>query len=182
MANKVQYNIKNVHYAVATTTGGYGTPVEIPGAVSLSVDPRGDESIFYADGIEYWKTNVNNGYEGTLEIAILTDDFRKDVLGDVESTGGVLVEKSGGESKKFALGFQIDGNEKSTLFWFYNCTAARPSTEANTTEATITPQTDSLEWSCSPDASGNVRAKTTSAATTGVVTGWFTSVYTPANG
>ena len=181
MANKIRYNIKNVHYAVATTSG-YGTPTAIPGAVSLSVDPKGDESIFYADGLEYWKNYFNNGYEGSLDIAILPDGFRKDVLGDTEDANHVLLEKTGVESKKFALGFQIDGNEKSTLFWFYNCTASRPSTEANTTEDNIAPDTDTLSWSCAPDASGKVRVKTTEAATTGTISGWFTSVYQPSNG
>ena len=177
MANKVKFNIKNVHYAKATTTGGYSTPVAIPGAVSLSVDPKGEENIFYADGIEYWKSQANNGYEGSLEIALIPDAFRTDILGEVMDANGVLTEIDGVEPSKFALGFQIDGNEKSTLFWFYNCTATRPSTEANTTEESKTPDTETLDWSCAPDASGLIRAKSTDTASTSVTTGWFGSVY-----
>ena len=104
------------------------------------------------------------------------------MLGDTEDANHVLLEKTGVDSKKFALGFQIDGNDKSTLFWFYNCTASRPSTEANTTEDSITPDTDTLNWSCAPDSSGKVRVKTTEAATTGTISGWFTAVYQPSNG
>ena len=45
MANKIKYNIKNVHVAVLTEiesngeiSYSYGTPHAIPGAVSLSLD------------------------------------------------------------------------------------------------------------------------------------------------
>ena len=46
--NKVQFNLKNVHYAVETETindgvasYSYGTPVAVPGAVTLTMAPEG---------------------------------------------------------------------------------------------------------------------------------------------
>ena len=50
--NKVQFNLKNVYYAVMTTTGdtpAWSTPVKVPGAVTLSLDPQVDVTPFYAD-------------------------------------------------------------------------------------------------------------------------------------
>ena len=46
MANKVKYGLKNVHYAVITENNGettYDTPKPIPGAVNLTLSPRGKE-------------------------------------------------------------------------------------------------------------------------------------------
>ena len=54
--NKVKFNLWNVYYApLLTNTASkieYGTPIAIPGAVSLSLDPTGENTPFYADGIE----------------------------------------------------------------------------------------------------------------------------------
>lgn len=53
--NKVKFNICNVHYALITVSEEgevtFGTPVAMPGAVSLSLEPNGEPSNFYADGM-----------------------------------------------------------------------------------------------------------------------------------
>ena len=84
-SNKVKFGLKNCHYAKATlnpTTNAvtFATPVAIPGAVNLSLDPEGDTEPFYADDMVYYTTTANNGYSGDLEIALLPDSFRKDIL------------------------------------------------------------------------------------------------------
>lgn len=59
--DKVKFNICNVHYAPITVaeegTVTFGTPVPMPGAVSISMDPTGEPESFYADGIEYYVIN-----------------------------------------------------------------------------------------------------------------------------
>lgn len=178
MANKIKYGIKNVHYALVTTTG-YGTPKPINGAVSLSLAAEGDRNVFYADNIEYYAVNVNNGYSGDLEIALITDEFREDVLGEVADTNNALIEEANGsEAIKFALGFEVEGDVNATKFWFYNCTASRPQTGGETKEDNITPQTETINITAKPRDDGKVRAKTTDTTTSTVVANWFDAVYT----
>ena len=76
--NRVTFGLKNVHYATFTVTGGtiiYDTPIRIPGAVNLSLEPRGDMSEFYADDMLYYSASNNQGYDGTLEIAEIIEQF-----------------------------------------------------------------------------------------------------------
>lgn len=73
--NKVKFNICNVHYALITVNDDgevtFGTPVAMPGAVSLSLEPNGEPSNFYADGYAYYTISNNMGYEGDLELAMV---------------------------------------------------------------------------------------------------------------
>ena len=82
--NKVKFNIRNVHYAKLTVseTGEvtFAKPVPMPGAVSLSLDPNGEPSVFYADGYAYYTISNNQGYEGDLELALVPESFRTDIL------------------------------------------------------------------------------------------------------
>lgn len=178
--NKVKFNIKNVHFAVKTAEGTYETPVAIPGAVAIALAPVGELSPFYADGIKYYTSSSNGGYEGDLEMALIPDEFRINVLGEIQDTNKVLVENSDAQTTEFALGFDIDGDENTTKFWFYNCTATRPSTESSTNENTKTPSTDTITVSCAPGRDGKVRVKTTADTIESVITEWYKQVYVPA--
>lgn len=181
MANKVKYNLKNVHYAVATT-GGYTTPVAIPGAVNLTLDPQGDDYVFYADGLRYFEYHTNNGYSGTLEMALIPEDFKKDVLGEVV-TGGKVFELDDVQVVNFALGFQIDGDQNDNLYWFYNCSASRPSVAGQTKEESIEVNTETLNISNSPDPRITINSKhptkvRNASTSTTTSTQWFAAVIT----
>jgi len=148
MANKIKYGLKNVYYAIGTpnTSGGmtYSTPVAFPGAVSISLDPQGDNITFYADNVAYWVGNGNNGYSGTLEVARVIDSFKEDVLGDIKDSKNVLVENLNAAIVHFALLFQFEGDEHATKHVMYNCTCARPTTAGQTKGESIEPQTETL--------------------------------------
>ena len=72
----------------------YETPKAIPGAVSISLDAEGDSSPFYADGIVYFRSVSNNGYSGDLEIALIPEWFRTEILQEKLDGKGVLVEST----------------------------------------------------------------------------------------
>lgn len=148
MANKIKYGLKNVYYAVATIAADgsatYETPVAIPGAVSMSLEPQGENTPFYADNIVYWVGAANNGYQGDLEIARIPDSFKTDVLGYVTSGNGLLVENANAGAIHFALMFQFEGDEKATRHVMYNCTATRATAAGTTKGENIEPETESV--------------------------------------
>ena len=146
--NKIKFGIKNCYYAVATisSTGAatYGTPVALPGAVSISLDPQGDTNNFYADNIVYFTSVANNGYEGDLELAKVPDSFLTDCLGYIADGNDVLVEDANAVPVHFALMFQFEGDKNAKRSVLYNCVAARPTVEGSTKEDSIEPQTETI--------------------------------------
>ena len=183
--NKIKYGIKNVYYAVATIaengSATYGTPVALPGAVSLSLDAQGDINIFHADNIAYYTSVANNGYEGDLEIAKIPDAFLKDVLGYVEDKNKVLFEDAGAAVTHFALLFQFEGDVHARRHVLYNCTAARPAVSGSTKEESIEPQTETLSITATtvyhPEYDKDIVKASVTPAEATQYNGWLTSVY-----
>ena len=187
MGNKVKYNLKNVHAAKLTetvtngvTSFSYGTPKAIPGAVSISLDAEGESSPFYADGIVYFRSVTNNGYSGDLEMALVPEWFRTEILQEQLDGKGVLIEKSDNrESVKFALLFEFDGDINCIRHVLYNCTSSRPSIESETKEDTIEPGTEKLSITADPRADGLVKARTGDTTDAATYDGWYSAVYLP---
>lgn len=189
MANKVKYGLKNVHYAIATIAADgsatYGNPVAFPGAVSLSLEPQGENTPFYADNIAYWIGAGNNGYEGDLEIARVIDSFKTDVLGYIKDTKDVLVEDKGAQAVHFALMFQFEGDDKATKHVMYNCTATRPNASGETVGESIEPQTETVTLTATSIYNATldkdiVKAEANGDSDATTYSDWFNAVYIPA--
>ena len=185
--NKIKYNLKNVYAALLTettndgvTTFTYGDPKPIPGALSMSLDAEGESNPFYADGIVYYRSITNNGYSGDLEIALIPEWFRTDVLQEELDNNGVLVEKArNNESVKFALLFEFDGDVNAIRHVLYKCSAARPSIESETKEDTIEPGTEKLTITADPRSDGLVKARTGDTTAQATYDDWYRTVYVP---
>lgn len=181
--NKVKFNICNVHYALLTTDAEgattYAEPVAMPGAVALSLDPNGEPGNFYADGYAYYTISNNMGYDGDLELAMVPESFRTDVLKESLDANKVLVENANVETENFALLFEFDGDVRKIRHVLYNCSAARPKIESKTNEEEIEVQTETLVLKAAPLASGFVKAKTGDDTTDTVYQDWYKSVYMP---
>ena len=182
--NKGKFNIKNVHYAKQIKneeTGAitFDTPVAMPGAVSLSLDPNGEPSVFYADGYAYYTISNNQGYEGDLELAMVPESFRTDILKESLDSNNVLVEDATAKTEAFALLFEFDGDVKQIRHVLYNCTAARPTIESSTTEDEIEVQTETLSITASPLSGGYVKARTSDTTSEAAYNAWYESVYIP---
>lgn len=186
MANKVKYGLKNVHYAIATIgadgTASYATPVAWPGAVNLSMDAQDEKITFRADNTDYYTGYANNGYEGDFESALIPDNFRTGVLGEI-TNGDLKLETAEQSTVHFALLFEFDGDESATRHVMYNCTASRPAVSGSTTGETIEPQTETITISAKsiynePTGKNLVKARCTDTASASY-TGWYTAVKQP---
>lgn len=149
------------------------------GAVSISMDPTGEPESFYADGVEYYVINNNQGYDGDLELAMIPETFRTDILKEEQDTNNVLVENSYSETGSVALLFEFDGDVRKIRHLLYNCSASRPSIESKTNEASKEVQTETLTVKARPLANGYVKAKTGDTTSEATYNNWYKTVYEP---
>lgn len=181
MSDKVKFNIKNVHVAPMEEDGNtpkWGNVIKIPGAVTFALDPQGEITPFYADGIVYYQSQANNGYTGDLEAALFPAEFLKAIFQIQEGEESkVLTENSNKEIKPFAMMFEEDGDVSGTKFVLYNCMATRPKRTFNTNTNTKTPQTQTISITASPLESGNVMAMTQETTPESVRNNWYKGVY-----
>lgn len=194
MANKVHFGLKNCYYATVTeatlggvTTTTYGTPVALPGAVSLTLDANQEHTDFYADDGVYYITQNDARYTGTLELADIPDAFKTAIFGDAADQDGALIEMSANDIKNFALLFETSGDAGGHRAVFYKVSATRPSITGQTKEENVEVQTQTLNITAvaRPD-NDTVNGKTrhlvqASIAESAVAayTGFFNAVYTP---
>lgn len=151
--NKVRYGLSNVHVGTVTMDDGtptFSVPKSYPGAVNMTLDAEGEQSIFYADNIAYYVTNSNNGYTGELEMAYLYDWFETEYLGNKESQEGMIVETSDVPTQMAYIMFQFEGDVNATKYIIYNATFSRPSLEGSTKEDTTEPNTTTIPFTSVP--------------------------------
>lgn len=179
--NKIKYGLKNVHYAVITAINSengsftYAPPVKLPGAVNLVLNPLGDKAEFYADDGLYYTTTPNLGYDGSLEIALVPDSYKKDVLGYKEDANGVLFEDAEALPKNVALLYEFKGDVHSKRCVLYNVSSARPNDENGTKTASVEPKTETFDITASPDSFGMVKGR--ALPENAPYDAWYTKVY-----
>ena len=182
--NKVKYGLKNAHYALLTINEdgsvSFGTPVPIPGSVSLTMDAQGETSTFYADNMAYYVTATNGGYSGSFEVALIPDSFRTSVLGEtLDAEAQVLVENVNNQTSPFALMFEFQGDQKAIRHILYNCTCTRPSVSGSTTTNTSEPTTETMTLTASPLPNGVTKARTTMTTPDIQYAAWYDAVWQP---
>ena len=180
MSNKVKYGLKNVHWASLEMNDrlvpAFGTPAPIPGAVSLSLDANAEAQTFFSGGVAY-EINTNQGYAGSLEIAILPDDFRAYALGEQLDASHVAVERAGTLYRPFALMFEFAADKKHVRHVLYNCTMTHPPITGQTAAEQKEAQTDTGNLKASPLPGGLVKGRTTDTTPAAAYDAWFDGVY-----
>lgn len=185
--NKVTFGLKNTHYVPieeeTEESITYGTPVRIPGMVELTLEPRGEMTEFYADDMLYYTAANNQGYDGTLNVANIPDQFAIECLGEEkDETDEVITEKANKTGKDFALLFEFDGDVKATRHVLYKCSASRPSISSTTKTNTKEPNTNELSFVSSPRMKDlAVKTKTTTNTPDNIYNNWYKKVYEKAD-
>lgn len=146
--NKVEFGLSEIHVGTYTVNGGVvtmGTPYKLPGAVSMSLEPEGDENKFYADDTTYWSNYQDNGFKGTLEMARFTDAFKTQFLGYATLADGGIAAVKGAEKPKVYVCFQGKGDAQKRRCILYNVTLGQIKTEKKTIEDKTEPGTQSID-------------------------------------
>lgn len=180
--NKVRFGIEKVHYAKITEnedgTLTYATPVHEPGAVSLTLPPNGELSEFFADNRAYYSDETNNGYDPELEMAVISDNFKKDILG-FELKNGMLLENANAKMSPFALLFEFSGDKNARRHVLFYCNASRP-TEGSTTKTTSKEvQTSSMTLRARPHPEHGYVKGDSSSLTQAQYDAFFSEVFDP---
>ncbi|MGU8065548.1 major tail protein [Streptococcus suis] len=186
MENKVTYGLKNVHIApitnISTETGvlTYGDVFRFPGAMEITLEPKGESGSVNADDIAYHFMNANEGYEGKWKVAHIIEQFATKILGETkDSETGVLTEKGDAEPTPFAMMFEFSGDKNKTRYVLYYCSASRPATGSKTKSGTSVNEPE-LTFNASPRPLDSViKRSVTSADKKEVYDNWFKKVYEP---
>ena len=175
--NKVLFGLSNVHFALVTIgpdgTATFGEPHKQPGAVNLTLDPNGSVTPFYADNMIYYQAPANQGYTGTLEMALFDDWFHMNVLGDTKDSNGVMVENANANPQPFAILYEVQGDKTAARRVLYYVTVERGSETAATKTTSMIMTVSALPGTM------NVKAYTTEDVDAETFNSWYTQVYTP---
>lgn len=153
--NKVRFGLS--HIAVCEYTEGQGgtvtlgTPMEIPGAVNLTLDPETAESVFYADNERFYVEDADNGFTGDLEMAKFPDNFLTSYMNYGVMTGGGIGQFKNKAKKKVCILFEIDGDVHKRRNILYNVSLGNINVEHATTEDTKEPTTETLNYTAIGD-------------------------------
>ena len=146
--NKVRFGLSNLYFGTYTVAANgtvtLGSPVKVPGAVSLNLDPETEETVFWADNVKYYVTNADNGFTGEVEVAAFNDDFKTTFMNYVALADGGIAQIKGMDNQTCYMMFQSEGDAQSRRGILYNVTLGQISRSYQTTEGTKEPQTATL--------------------------------------
>lgn len=178
---KVHFDITNVYVAKHIVNNGiltFDTPKRLYGAISMDLKAIGETVKLRADGMDYYVSNSNNGYEGDLNLAMAPDWFRQEILGEeITETDKVLVENANSEQSAFALLYEFKYDKRHRRHVLFNCVASRPGIKGENKDNQRGADTESTSITASPLEDGKVKASTTEETPEGVYNNWFNKVW-----
>lgn len=135
--NKVEFGMSNVRFATYEVKDGavvIGTPLHVPGAVSITLDAETEESKFFADDVVYYSDFTDNGESGELTMALFPDEFKLAYLPYVTLDDGGIAKLKGESSKPVCLVFEGKGDKEKRRHVLYNIALGAITREHKTVE------------------------------------------------
>lgn len=149
---KIPRSISRIAYAMITETnqetgvdtyGEVKTLMHIHGGREYTATPVGEQFKVYADGLEVYAEDENQGYEISLTTVAVSDDVEEDWYGNLVQSDGVAEFADNGRYPEFALFLYEDTTDGvGTITFFGKChITARREKAGNTKEdGSIDPQ------------------------------------------
>ncbi len=192
-SNLYHYDVKNCYYVPGTRNGDGTVTFDVskirqePGLMSMDMQAQGEISKVRADGIDYIVYVSNNGYTGTLNFVKISDQFKKDNLGEsADLLSGIQYENADAVPTPFALMGEFKGDYEGIRWIYYNCTASRPNMAGDNKENQKQPDTESLSVTANPlpvtidgQEVNLVRGGITKSMNAATYNNWFTKVSLP---
>lgn len=182
--NKIKFGFKKLMWAPITRDEDgnptYGTPVHEKGATEMSLEPNVETAQIPADDDPIYAEAVDDkGYTGDITLQIISDEYKKEILGWKEDSNGVLTEVAGIVPKEHAILCEFSGDAHATRHIFYRCMPTKPGISSKTKGDGLESQPDTISVTITPDPySGNIHSAATPEQKT-VYDSWFEKVYEP---
>lgn len=177
--NRVKYRLKRVYYAPATIDESgdiaYAAPIRMKDAVSISLSPKGDLIVTYADAQEIILGRDNAGYDGEAEFLRIPECFEVDCLGSTKNEDGTIEENDVDTSKPFALLFEFEGDAKAIRHCMFLCYASKQTVDGSNSESK-TPTNDKIVIKSRARADGKIKIKTGDTTDPQVYENWYNAV------
>ena len=145
-----------------------GTLKPLPGAVSLSLEPK--MTVAFDNRIRGGGQEIRyilEGYDGSIELAAMPFDFYRDILGASSDDDGTFTEKYIAVNQRAKFSLIYKSKFMREILW--NCTAGHPAVKRKTDGKGIEVQTIVIPIYARRNENGNIRsfnADTSSAAYT----------------
>jgi phi13 family phage major tail protein len=180
--NITQWNLTRLAFAWEKDGGGWDAPVEHPGVINLNISNNSNDSNRQAaDGGLYYDAGGSSSKSGELQVAKFLTDFLVNALGQIEEGGGI--GEGDGVKRRFAMLFEISGDQGGARYVWYFCTAGPISVTFATNDAdgnvTFSPETSTITGAKAVLPNGNRRSAWSCAQGSENYDNFFTAVFFP---
>jgi len=151
------------------------------GTRQINFTPNGELIPVYADGTIIYVGKANTGYNGTMEVTVLNEEFKKWALSEEVDNNNVQYELASSTVNRFYLVWEWINDKKNTRHIMYNVTANRPEMASTTMGdgGSKSAQYETLPLVAIPRTDGKIKANTRYDVSSTVYDSWFTTPYLP---